>query len=63
VRLPAPDAALGAQWNRLTAKFHDLVGPVLGESRAARLADGIGALGRGTSLAELLASTGLRAHA
>ncbi len=62
-RLPAPDAALGRQWDRLAAKFHDLVGPVLGEARAAQLAGVVGALGRGASVAELLASTGVRGHA
>jgi 2-methylcitrate dehydratase PrpD len=62
VRLPAPDAALERQKGRLTAKFHDLAGPVLGEFRAAGLADEIGALGRGGSLAELVASTRLGEH-
>jgi 2-methylcitrate dehydratase PrpD len=33
----ASDAELGEQWDRLEAKFHDLVAPVLGEPRSKEL--------------------------
>jgi 2-methylcitrate dehydratase PrpD len=56
-RVPATDDELEAQRERLAAKFHDLVDPVVGAETAAELAARLVALEREPRLGELLALT------
>lgn len=52
---PAAPAELGAQWNRLVAKFNALAVPVVGRSRAAQIVERVGGLDACDDIREVIA--------
>lgn len=53
----APEAQLEQQWDKLAAKFHSLVDPVLGDDRAKQVVDAVDRLADLDDMAELMALT------
>lgn len=53
--IAVPEAQLDAQWDKLAAKFHSLVDPVLGVDRAAQIVDSVAKLADLDNVAKLTA--------
>jgi 2-methylcitrate dehydratase PrpD len=51
--MDAPETDLDRQWSRLSAKFLDMAGPVIGDAKAARVVALVGDLENATDLTEI----------
>ena len=55
--IAVPEAQLDAQWDKLAAKFHSLVDPVLGADRASQIVDAVANLSDIDNVAALMSLT------